>query len=146
MYTTVEKSFIINRRVYRGPSLPFVKDNKIVFLASNEDEIGEDYCDFVENARYIVEFELASIGLENDYEVDDIDYETFRECEDHLYDEEDEDTFIVVTLPLRRTPFIECSHCGFAPKYADKECAYMGIPLNEDVWDEWICKDCTSLE
>lgn len=143
MYKTVEKKMTVTRRVYRGPSLPFVKDDTLVFLAENEDTIGTNYCNFLHSIEDIVTFELNSIGLDMDYKLDDenMEYGTFAECDDHMFDD-DGDEMIVVTLPLKRTPFIECVQCKYAPTYLEKEDAYQRIPLNEDTWDEWVCPDC----
>lgn len=119
-------------RVYKGPTLPFQQDSFLYFALSPA-QMQRD-C----NGEIAMAVKVFC-GPSHE------DFTWKRVVEEKMYTNppHPKSCFYLVAVmlvPIRGS--LKCCHCGMRPYKRDYALAYYAVPLNPDVWYDWVCPDC----
>lgn len=118
--------------VYKGPPLPFKKGNKIYLALSSRQRHRDLYGEI-----------SVAMGMLCGEERNDFRTKKITEIKMYTAPPHPDSSFYFVVIKLiPLTGKLVCSQCRVRPLKRHYTSAYYAVPLNEDVWDEWICPNC----
>ncbi len=139
---------MVKARVYEGPPLPFVDESNkelCIALLDKDDYMfafRDDYVAFADIASELFEREIKAIGLQDDWlcDMNKNDEAHYKHCSEECHTPSGQ-RFHLVRIVAVSIAAIHCSidGCGQSYRTSQLDRAELAIPLNQEMWCEWIC-------